>query len=99
MPERRDKTREFQQICSAETALTRGQHDDGILRREIGPPKWNLALAALLVEERYSVLATVFFLSERLKLTTSERVKGIRDPKLLWFYSMNACSAMTLPTI
>jgi hypothetical protein len=63
LPERRDEAREFQQICGAKTALTltSGQHDDGVLRRKIGPPKWNLALAALLVEERYSVLATVFF--------------------------------------
>jgi hypothetical protein len=56
-------------------------------------------LAALLVEEAHPVLATVFFLSEGFKLTTSERVKGMRDPKLLWFYSTNACSATPLPVI
>ena len=45
------------------------------------------------------MFAAVFFASEGFKLTTGEWVKGMRDPKLLWFYSMNACSAMTLPTI
>ena len=72
---------EAQQIGGAETALTRGQHNDGALRREIGPLKWNFALAALLVEERYPALTTVFFLCERLKLTTCEQVKWLRDPK------------------
>jgi hypothetical protein len=96
LQENLDKAREFQQISGTEATLASGQRDDGVLRREIGPAKWNLALAALLVEEAHPVLATVFFLSEDLKLTTSERVKGMRDPKLLWFYSTNACSATPL---
>jgi hypothetical protein len=54
-------------------------------------------LAALLVEKAHPVLATIFFLSESFKLTTGERVKGMGDIKLLWFYSTNACSATPLP--
>ena len=96
MPECLDKAREFQQICGAEAALTGCQRCESVFRREVCPAHWNLALAALLVEEAHPVLATVFFLSEGLKLTTSERVKGMRDPKLLWFYSTNACSATPL---
>jgi hypothetical protein len=54
-----------------------GQRDDGVLRRDIGPAKWNLALAALLIEEAHSVLATVIFLSEGFKLT--DQCAGERD--------------------
>jgi hypothetical protein len=97
LPECPDKAREFKQICGAEATLTGGQRDDRVLRREISPAKWNLALTALLVEEAHSVLTTMFFLSEGFKLTTGEGVKGMRDPKLLWFYATNACSATPLP--
>ena len=97
MPQSLYQTRELQQICGAKTALARGQCSDERPPGEVGPPKWNLALAALFVEERYSVLAAVFFLGEGLKLTTGERVKWMRDPKLLWFYSTNACSATPFP--
>lgn len=31
-------------------------------------------------------------------LKTCERVKGMGDPKLWWFYSTNACSATPLPS-
>ena len=43
------------------------------------------------------MLATVFFLSEAFKLKTSERVKGMRDPKLLRLCSANGRSPMPLP--
>jgi hypothetical protein len=56
-----------------------------------------IAFAALHVELAHSMLAAMFFLSEGFKLTSGERVKGTRDPKFLWFYSTNACSATPLP--
>jgi hypothetical protein len=98
LPERRHKAREFHQICGAEPALTGGQRGESVFRREVSPAPWNLALAAFLVEERHSLFAAMFFGSESFKLTTSERVKGMGDAKLLWFYSTNACSATPLPT-
>src|SRR5260370_30309315 len=52
---------------------------------------------AFLVEEAHSVLTAVFFARESFELTTSERVKGMGDSKLLRFYSTNACSATPFP--
>jgi hypothetical protein len=40
-------------------------------------------LAALLVKETYSLFAAMLSPGERFKLTAGERVKGMRDPKLL----------------
>ena len=79
-------------------ALACGQRCKGVFRREIGPAKWNLALAALLVDKAHPVLAAIFLLSESFKLSTGERVKGMGDAKVLWFYSTNACSATPLPS-
>ena len=83
MPERLDKAREFQQICGAEPALTGGQRGESVFRREVSPAQWNLALTALLVEETYSLFAAMLFPTERFKLMTGERVKGMGDAKLL----------------
>ena len=83
MPERRDKAREFQQICGTEPALTGCQRGDSVFEGEVCPAQWNLALAALLVEETYSLFAAMLFPTERFKLTTVERVKGMGDAKLL----------------
>lgn len=83
LPERLDKAREFQQICGVEAALTGCQRGEIVLRREVSPAQWNLALAALLVEETYSLFAAVFLASESFKITTTERVKRMGDLKLL----------------
>lgn len=93
---RRDKAREFQQIRGTEPTLTGCQRGDSVFGGEVSPTQWNLALAALLVEETYSLFAAMLFPTERFKLTTGERVKGMGDAKLLWFYSTNACSATPL---
>jgi hypothetical protein len=98
LPGRGDKAREFEQICGTEPALTGCQRGDSVLGSEVGPAQWNLALAALLVKETYSLFAAMLFPIERFKLTTGERVKGMGDAKLLWFYSTNACSATPLPS-
>jgi hypothetical protein len=90
--------REFQQICGSEPALTGCQSGENIFRREVRPIQRNLALAALLVEETYSLFAAMFFSSESFKLTTGEWMKGMGDAKLLWFYSTNARSMTPLPT-
>jgi HEAT repeat protein len=50
-------------------------------------------MTAFLVEEAHSEFTAVVFAGESFKFTTGERVKGMRDPKLLGFYSTNACSA------
>jgi len=42
-------------------------------------------LPSFLVEEIHSVFTAVFFAGESFELTTGERVKGMRDPKFLWF--------------
>jgi len=60
---------------------------------QIGPAQWDLRLTAFLVEEAHFEFTAVVFAGESLKLTTGERVKGMRDPKLLGFYSTNACNA------
>jgi hypothetical protein len=83
LPERRNKPREFQQICGAETARARGQRGQSVFRREVCPTQWDLALAALLVEETHPVFAAMLLTTESFKLTSGERVKGMDDPKLL----------------
>jgi hypothetical protein len=83
LAEPRDETREFQQICGAEPTLTGCQSGDSVFRCEVSPAQWNLALAALPVDETYSLFAAVLFAGERFKLTAGERVKGMGDAELL----------------
>lgn len=93
---RLDESRQLQQICGAEPALARCQRRERVFRREVSPVQRNLALAALLVEKAYSEFASMFFPTEFFKHTTAERMKWMRDPKLLCVYSTIACSATPL---
>jgi hypothetical protein len=65
LPERRDKACEFEQICGTEPALTGCQRGDSVFRCEVSPTQWDLALAALLVEETYFLFAAMLFATER----------------------------------
>jgi len=78
-----DQPRQLQQICRAKPALARRQNGEWVLWLQIRPTPWNLTLVASLVHKAHSGFATVLLLAEEFKLTTSEWVKWMGDPKLL----------------
>jgi hypothetical protein len=91
--------RQFNQVCRTEPTFSRSQDGDGIFRGKIGPVQWNLTLAAFLVEETDSLFTAVFFATQSFKLAARERMKGMRDPKLLGLCSTNGCSPTPLSLI
>src|SRR6266446_9166476 len=87
---------QFHQVCRTEPTFPGSQQGDGIFRSQIGPAQWNLTLAAFLVEETDSLFTAVFFACQSFKLAARERMKGMRDPKLLGLCSTNGCSPTPL---
>jgi len=65
---------------------------NGIFPSQIGPTQWKLTLAAFLVEKADPLFTAVFFACQSFELMARERMKGMRDPKLLRVCTMNVCS-------